>query len=123
LAFQIYGLKRDAPGLELADGAVVTEGCRGTKTAKEIAYMDLANRITKLAYQEAFNHIKAGMTPNELSTAVSEAHRKMGANGGGGPQFGLNTAFPTAPARLVPSRTAPSSWSTAAAPCRAIAPT
>jgi len=94
LAFQIYGLKRDAPGLELADGAVVTEGCRGTKTAKEIAYMDLANRITKLAYQEAFNHIKAGMTPNELSTAVSEAHRKMGANGGGGPQFGLNTAFP-----------------------------
>ena len=94
VAFQIFGLKRDAPALELADGAVVTEGCRGTKTAKEIAYMDLANRITKLAYQEAFNHIKAGMTPNELSTAVSEAHRKMGANGGGGPQFGLNTAFP-----------------------------
>jgi Xaa-Pro dipeptidase len=94
VAFQIFGLKRDAPALELADGAVVTEGCRGTKTAKEIAYMDLANRITKLAYRAAFKRIKEGMTPRELSAAVAEAHQKMGANGGGGPQFGLNTAFP-----------------------------
>jgi Xaa-Pro dipeptidase len=94
VAFQIFGLKRDAPGLELADGAVVTEGCRGTKTTKEIAYMDLANRITKLAYMDAFKRIKPGMTPRELSAAVAEAHQKMGASGGGGPQFGLNTAFP-----------------------------
>ncbi len=94
VAFQIFGLKRDAPSLELADGAVVTEGCRGTKTAKEIAFMDLANRITKLAYREAFKHIKEGMTPRELAGAVAEAHQKMGANGGGGPQFGTNTAFP-----------------------------
>ena len=47
-AFQFYGLRTDAPRLEIVDGAVVTEGCRGTKTAKEIAYLDLANKITKL---------------------------------------------------------------------------
>ncbi len=94
IAFQIFGLKRDAPGLELADGAVVTEGCRGTKTAKEIAYLDLANRITKLAYREGFRRIKEGMTPGELSAMIAEAHQKMGANGGCGPQFGTNTAFP-----------------------------
>ena len=61
--FQIFGLKQDAPQVELADGAVVTEGCRGTKTAKEIAFMDLANRITKLAYREGFKQIKEGMSP------------------------------------------------------------
>jgi Xaa-Pro dipeptidase len=92
--FQIFGLKREAPGLELADGAAVTDGCRGTKTAKEIAFLDLANRITKLAFREGFKHIKEGMTPRELSAAVADAHQKLGASGGGGPQFGPNTAFP-----------------------------
>ncbi len=92
--FQIFGLRNDAPELELADGAPVTEGCRGTKTAKEIAYMDLAARITKIAYREAFSRIRPGMTPRDLSAAISAAHTKLGATGSGGPQFGPNTAFP-----------------------------
>jgi Xaa-Pro dipeptidase len=92
--FQIFGLKRDASSVELADGAVVTDGCRGTKTAKEIAYMDLAARITKLAYRQAFGAIREGMTPRDLSAAIGAAHTQMGATGGGGPQFGPNTAFP-----------------------------
>jgi Xaa-Pro dipeptidase len=92
--FIYYGLCRDAAGLELTDGAVVTEGCRGVKTAKEIAYMDLANKITKLAYREAFKQIGEGMSPRDLAAAVSAAHQQMGVSGGGGPQFGPNTAFP-----------------------------
>lgn len=93
-AFQVFGLRTDASGIELADGAVVTDGCRGTKTAKEVAYMDLAARITKLAFREGFGQVKAGMTPRDLSAAISSAHTKLGASGGGGPQFGPNTAFP-----------------------------
>jgi len=93
-AFQFYGLRTDAPQLDIVDGAVVTEGCRGTKTAKEIAYLDLANKITKLAYREGFKQLRAGMTPRDLSAAISAAHSQMGASGGGGPQFGPNTAFP-----------------------------
>jgi len=92
--FQVFGLKRDAPSVELADGTVVTEGCRGTKTAKEIAYMDLAAQITKLAYREAFDRLREGMTPRDLAAAISTAHAKRGTSGGGGPQFGPNTAFP-----------------------------
>ena len=92
--FQIFGLKTDVPQLELADGAVVTEGCRGTKTSKEIGYMDLANKITKLAYREGFKQIRAGMGQRDLSGAISAAHSQMGASGSGGPQFGLSTAFP-----------------------------
>jgi Xaa-Pro dipeptidase len=92
--FIYYGLRRDAASLELADGAVITEGCRGIKTAKEVAYMDLANKITKLAYREAFRQFREGMSARDLASAISAAHQQMGVSGGGGPQFGANSAFP-----------------------------
>jgi Xaa-Pro dipeptidase len=93
-SFHVHGLRRDAANLQLVDGAVVTEGCRGIKTEKEIAFMDLANKVTKLAYQQGFKSLKEGMSTGDLSGAISSAHRQMGASGSGGPQFGLNTAFP-----------------------------
>jgi Xaa-Pro dipeptidase len=92
--FVAHGLKHDAPGLELVDGAVITEGCRGTKTKKEAAYMDHANRITKMAYREGFRKLSEDMSRSELSGFIREAHQKMGVSGGGGPQFGPNSAFP-----------------------------
>jgi Xaa-Pro dipeptidase len=93
-AFEVYGLRRSLPAVEVLDGAAVTEGCRGVKTAKEIAYMDLANRITKLAYREGFKSLREGMTTRDLAGAISAATQKLGSSGGGGPQFGPNTAFP-----------------------------
>jgi len=93
-SFVLFGIRKDAPSLELVDGAVITEECRGTKTEKEIAYMDLANKITKLAYREGFKHLREGMSPRDLSGIISAAHQQMGVSGGGGPQFGPNTAFP-----------------------------
>jgi Xaa-Pro dipeptidase len=93
-AFEIHGLRRTLAAAEIVDGAPVTEGCRGTKTAKEIAYMDLANRITKLAYREGFKTLREGMTTRDLAGAISQATQKLGSSGGGGPQFGPNTAFP-----------------------------
>jgi Xaa-Pro dipeptidase len=93
-AFIVFGIKQDVPGLELVPGAIITEACRGTKTAKEIAYMDLANKITKLAYREGFNKLREGMSQRDLSGLISAAHQKMGVSGSGGPQFGLGTAFP-----------------------------
>jgi Xaa-Pro dipeptidase len=93
-SFIVFGLRKDVPDVELVNGAVVTEGCRGIKSPKEIAYMDLANKITKLAYIEGFKQLKEGMTPRDLSGAMSAAHQQMGVRGNGGPQFGQNTAFP-----------------------------
>jgi len=93
-AFEIHGLRRSLASIEVVDGAAVTEGCRGVKTAKEIAYMDLANRITKLAYREGFKTLRAGMTTRDLSGAIAAATQKLGSSGGGGPQFGPNSAFP-----------------------------
>lgn len=92
--FIFCGLRKDAASLELVDGSAVTEGCRGVKTEKEIAYMDLANKITKLAYREGFEKLREGMSTRDLATAISAAHQKMGVSGGGGPLFGPNSAFP-----------------------------
>ncbi len=93
-SFIVFGLRKDVLGLELVNGAVVTEGCRGVKLPKELAYMDLANKITKLAYKEGFRQLKEGMSPRDLSGAISTAHQQMGVRGSGGPQFGPSTAFP-----------------------------
>src|SRR5512143_491337 len=93
-AFEIFGLRRTLTGAQVVDGAAVTEGCRGTKSAKEIAFMDLANRITKLAYREGFKTLREGMSPRDLAGAIAAATQKLGSSGGGGPQFGPNTAFP-----------------------------
>ncbi len=92
--FVVEGLKRDASSLTIVDGSVITEGCRGIKNEKEIGYMDLAARITKIAYREAFKNLYEGMTPRDISVAVSKAHQQMGVSGGAGVQMGLNSAFP-----------------------------
>ena len=93
-SFVAYGLRRDAPSLNLVDGSVVTEGCRGIKTEKELGYMDLANRITKLAYQEGFSNLQEGMSRGDLGMLIRDAHQRMGVSGGGGPLFGQSSAFP-----------------------------
>jgi len=94
--FVVEGIRRSASGtqIKLADGSFITENCRGIKSEKELAYMDLANRITKLAYREAFKMLKEGMNPVELEALISQAHSNMGVQGGGDPQFGIASAFP-----------------------------
>jgi len=93
-SFVLHGLKTDASWLNLTDGEIITGGCRAVKTEKELGYMDLANRITKLAYREGFKSMREGMSTGDLSSAISSAHRRMGVSGSGGPQFGPNSAFP-----------------------------
>jgi Xaa-Pro dipeptidase len=93
-SFVFYGLRKDVPGLELVNGAVITDGCRMIKTKKEIEYMSLANKITKLAYKEGFRHLHEGMTREELGSFIRNAHQEMGVNGGAGAQLGANSAFP-----------------------------
>jgi Xaa-Pro dipeptidase len=93
-SFEVFGLRKNCAPAEVVDGAVVTEGCRGVKSEKEIAFLDLANRITKLAYREGFKSLREGMSPSDLAGPIASAHQALGAPGGGGPQFGPNTAFP-----------------------------
>jgi len=92
--FILEGLRRDAPHLQLLDGAPVSEGCRAVKSEKELEYLELANRITKIAYKKAFSELREGMEPRDLAAKVGQYHQELGTAGGGWPQFGPNTAFP-----------------------------
>ena len=92
-SFVVEGFIRDA-GAQIVDGSVITESCRAIKTEKEIGYMDLANRITKLALKYVFGKIHEGMTHEELGSLCSGVHSQMGVSGGGGIGFGLVSAFP-----------------------------
>ncbi|MBM3419710.1 MAG: aminopeptidase P family protein [Bacteroidetes bacterium] len=92
-SFISEGLRREV-STEIADGSAVTENCRAIKTEKEIGWMDLANRVTKLAFRHGFANLTAGMTRNNLSRHIAEAHSALGAPGSGGPYFGFTAAFP-----------------------------
>ncbi len=93
-SFIFYGLRKDAGDFELVDGSAVTDGCRGQKTEKEITCLEAANRITKLAYREAFRRIKEGMTQEELAGYIREAHARLGVAGSGSPSFGPASSYP-----------------------------
>jgi len=92
-SFVVEGFIRDA-GIQIVDGSIITESCRAVKTEKEIGYMDLANRITKLAIQYGFGKLQAGMTKGQAGAFFGEANSQMGVSGGGSPSFGFTTAFP-----------------------------
>lgn len=79
---------------DLLDGSMAVNMVRAVKTEKEIAYMDLANRITKKAYQYGFSKLEEGMTRTELAGHIRFAHSEMGTSGGGGPYFGFTSAYP-----------------------------
>lgn len=93
-SFIIYGLKKEASYLELVDGSAVSDGCRAVKSEKEIRCLEAANRITKIAYREAFKKIREGMTPEELAGFIRDEHSRLGVSGSGGPSFGPASSFP-----------------------------
>jgi len=85
---------RKAGGVEVVDGAMITENTRAVKSDKEIVIMDAANRITKLAFKKSFSQMREGMTTGDLSQMIRQAHTDLGAQGGGSVLFGVNAAFP-----------------------------
>jgi Xaa-Pro dipeptidase len=92
-SFISQGIRRELPS-NLGDGSMAVNMVRAVKTEKELAYMDLANSITKKAYQYAFGRLKEGMTREEIAKDISFAHSEMGVSGSGGPQLGFTSAFP-----------------------------
>jgi Xaa-Pro dipeptidase len=93
-SFISYGLRKNASEIELVNGAIITEGCRGVKTQKEIEFMELANKITKLAFKETFKQLKEGMTPQDIGKIFSSNQKDLGANGGTMVLLGPISAFP-----------------------------
>jgi Xaa-Pro dipeptidase len=92
-SFVNEGIRR-AGGAEVVDGSVITENTRAVKSEKEILMLETANRITKLAFKNAFSQMREGMAPGDLAKVFTQSHADLGASGGGYPLFGANAAFP-----------------------------
>jgi len=79
LRFFVYdGIRKEAPGINFISGDPVTVPCRMIKSPAEIALLQKANDITIAAIKTATDNLKEGMTNAELSSYISEAHRKLG---------------------------------------------
>lgn len=82
------------PAMQVATAELVTNACRGIKTAHEIEIMRFANHVTLDAYRAALKTLRAGMTQAELAKNVSDAFAKLGYPGGALVLFGESSAYP-----------------------------
>ena len=82
------------PALTLASGTPVSAGCRMIKSAHEIELMRLASAVTWKAYEAAYRALRDGMTQHDFARLVSQAHERLGFQGGAGVQVGPNSALP-----------------------------
>ena len=76
--FIVDGLQKALPSAKIVSANPVVRGCRGIKTAPEIALMQLATDITLAAYRWTYPQIRAGMTPQEIGALMAAATRKLG---------------------------------------------
>ncbi len=83
-----------APALKVTSGTPVTAGCRRVKDAHEIALMRLASQATLKAYEAAWKSLKEGMTQDDFSNLVTQAHKQLGFDGGASVQVGEYSALP-----------------------------
>jgi len=88
------GIRRDNPGLEVADCVAVTAGCRMFKSPAEIALMQRANDVTIEAYKAGLSTLYEGMPQDELEGNITAAFSALGFSGGISAQFGKWTALP-----------------------------
>jgi len=88
------GVSKAAPMIKITSGTPVSAGCRAIKDAHELALMRLASQVTLKAYEAAWKALKDGMTQNDFASLVSQAHRKLGFEGGAGVQVGEYSALP-----------------------------
>ena len=88
------GVAQAAPGLEVVSGTPISAGCRGVKDGHELELMKLANEATLTAYKAAYLAMEEGMTQRDFGALVSQAHSRLGFEGGASVQTGEFAALP-----------------------------
>jgi Xaa-Pro dipeptidase len=83
--FAVDALRRALPHAEIVNGAPVVRGCRMVKSQTELALLKKAADITIAAYRQIAPRIQRGMTPQDISKMMDEAHKSLG----GTPEFAL----------------------------------
>ena len=97
------GLRRAGTGLECVPAEPVTIGCRGTKSAAELALMRLACEATVNCYRAVFASLQEGMTERDANNLLRAGFGRMELQGGALVLFGQWAAVPhgtTVPQKL-----------------------
>jgi|TARA_B110000438_G_scaffold283195_1_gene310976 Xaa-Pro dipeptidase len=73
------GIKKAAPALTLIDAKCVTAGCRAEKSDTEIALLQQAKNMTIEVHKAVARILHVGITVQEVTDFIDQAHRKVGA--------------------------------------------
>tara|TARA_R110000764_G_scaffold19811_4_gene51551 strand:+ start:13231 stop:14451 length:1221 start_codon:yes stop_codon:yes gene_type:complete len=76
------GIKKAAPTLTLIDAKCVTAGCRAEKSDTEIALLQQAKNMTIEVHKAVARILHVGITVQEVTDFIDQAHRKVGAPAG-----------------------------------------
>jgi Xaa-Pro dipeptidase len=96
LRFFIFdGVRKEASHLNYVSGDPVSAECRLIKSPAELALMQIANDITVAAMKIGISSLQEGMSPQDFSDIVTNAHIQLGATPDfAGVNFGPASAFP-----------------------------
>ncbi|WP_220720098.1 M24 family metallopeptidase [Agarivorans litoreus] len=94
--FLVDGLINANPELNFVNGDVVTQACRAIKSAAEIALLQRAKDMTMEVQKAAAKILRPGISTNEVTEFIHQAHQKVGASGSSFciVLFGLASSFP-----------------------------
>ena len=92
--FVFDGIRRHSPRTNWTSADSITVPCRRTKSAAEIALLQLAADVTIAALETCASLLYEGMSEEEAMANSIKAHKALGADGGAMVQFGKATAFP-----------------------------
>ena len=95
--FRVTGLSRARPGALTVDGGEVILHGRARKSPAEIALLQAAKTATLEVHKAAARILRPGISTQEVTAFINEAHKAIGAPRGSGfciVLFGPDTAFP-----------------------------
>lgn len=97
-AFLLYARLRDAAAtLKVVDATPIVDGCRGRKSAAELALLSHAKGLTLDIHRRAAAILRPGIRASQVKRFIDQAHRAVGSDNGStfcAVQFGRATAFP-----------------------------
>ena len=76
------GIKSVAAEFELIDAKSVTAGCRAEKSGHEIALLQQAKNMTMAVHKAVARILRVGISTQEVTSFIDQAHRKVGATAG-----------------------------------------
>lgn len=76
------GIKKSAPEFSLIDAKSITAGCRAEKSDHEIALLQQAKDMTIAVHKAVARILRVGISTQEVTNFIDQAHRKVGATAG-----------------------------------------